>query len=99
MHPADWIALAGAAITLVLNAAGYLVAWGMMKGTVAGMATRVAALEAEAQGYASAIADLRNGFTRVETAQTFMIETLKDLNASIRWMRDPAPFEPRGPAK
>lgn len=90
MAATAWIALGGVLLTAVLNAAGYLIAWGVMKQTVKSLDGRVTALEAEIK----AIDQLRNDVIRIGERQDMWIEQLKELNSSIRWMRDPAPIEP-----
>jgi len=89
MDPAAWIALAGALATAAINLGGYLIAWGVMKGTVAGLASRVASLEGEMR----ALDELKLDVARLETRLDTLIEQVRDLNASIRWMREPV--EPR----
>jgi len=89
MEPAVWIALAGAIATAAINLGGYLIAWGVMKGTVAALAGRVASLEGEMR----ALDGLKLDVARLETRLDALIEQVRDLNASIRWMREPG--EPR----
>jgi len=90
-----WIPVAGMAVTLLLNLAGYLVAWGVLKGTVKTLTDRVATLEGEA----GAVAELRVQIARVETRLDGLLEQFRDLNSAIRWMRadtvpplDPGPL-------
>lgn len=85
MDAAAWIALAGAVATAGINLGGYLVAWGVMKGTVAALAARVSALEGELR----ALDELKLDVARLETRLDTLIEQVRDLNASLRWMRDP----------
>jgi hypothetical protein len=85
MDPAAWIALAGALATAAINLGGYLIAWGVMKGTVAALAGRVASLEGEMR----ALDELKLDVARLETRLDTLIEQVRDLNASIRWMREP----------
>jgi|GEM_PF-3996729 len=55
------------------------------------MSQRVKALEADL----SALKDLDSRMARVETRLDGLFEQFKELNASIRWMRQPAaPFAP-----
>ena len=89
MDPAAWIALAGAVVTAGINLGGYFIAWGAMKATVTGLSGRVSALEGELR----ALDELKLDVARLETRLDALIEQVRDLNASIRWMRDPA--EPR----
>lgn len=86
MTPSAWIALAGAVITLAANLAGYLIAWGVMQGTVNALVVRVSALESEM----GALGELKIKVAEIATRQETWIEQLKELNAAIRWMRGPA---------
>lgn len=92
MSGPDQLALAGMALTLLLNLAGYLVAWGVLKGTVKTLGERVASLEVEA----GAVADLRVQIARIETRLDGLLEQFRDLNSAIRWMRADTvpPLEP-----
>ena len=98
MNPAAWIALAGAIATAGINLGGYFIAWGAMKATVVALTARVAALEGELR----ALDELKLDVARLETRLDALIEHVRDLNASIRWMRDPPeprpvrPISPRG---
>lgn len=98
MDPAAWIALAGAVATAGINLGGYFIAWGVMKATVVALTSRVAVLEGELR----ALDELKVDVARLETRLDALIEHVRDLNASIRWMRDPAEsrtarsFPPRG---
>ena len=91
MDAAAWIALAGAVATAGINLGGYFIAWGAMRATVAALTGRVAVLEGELR----ALDDLKLDVARLQTRLDTLIEQVRDLNAAIRWMRDPA--EPRGP--
>ena len=91
MNPAAWIALAGAIVTAGINLGGYFIAWGAMRATVSALTGRVAALEGELR----ALDELKVDVARLETRLDALIEQVRDLNASIRWMRDPA--EPHAP--
>jgi hypothetical protein len=92
MSAPDWIALLGLTLTLALNLAGYLVAWGVLKSKVRTLTDKVAALEGEA----GAVGDLRVQIVRIETRLDGLLEQFRDLNSAIRWMRAdaPPPFEP-----
>ena len=79
MAPELIIGAVALGVTLVVQAAGLLV-WG------AGLSHRVKALEDDVKP----LADLLKQVTRLETRMEGILEQLKDLNASIRWMRDPA---------
>jgi hypothetical protein len=76
---ATWISLAGLAATLLFNLAAHLVAWGALN-------ARVKALEAEV----GCIDGLRLELAKISERQEIWIEQLRDLNASVRWMREPA---------
>ena len=80
MDAAAWIALAGVVVTIAVNGGGYLVAWGAMKGAVSALGARVALLESQMR----ALDELKLDVARLETR----------LNASIRWMREPADSRP-----
>jgi hypothetical protein len=82
----DWIALAGVLLAAGINLAAYLVAWGAMKGAVAALTTRVAMLE----GQIRALDELKLDVARLETRLDALIEHVRDLAASIRWMREPS---------
>jgi hypothetical protein len=90
MDAAAWIALSGVVITAVINFGGYLIAWGVMKGTVSALAVRVSALE----GALKTVTDLKLDVARLETRVDALIEHVRDLTASIRWMREPADARP-----
>lgn len=86
MDTTAWIAVLGIALTIGLNLCGYLVAWGMMKGQLAGLTLRVDALENEM----SAVTEIKGKIIRLETKVDGLLEQFRDLNQSIRWMREPA---------
>jgi len=92
MDAAAWIALAGAVATAGINLGGYLIAWGVMKGTVVALSARVSALEGELR----ALDELKLDVARLETRLDTLIEQVRDLNASLRWMRDPPDARTRG---
>jgi hypothetical protein len=97
MNGGDWLAASGLALTLLLNLAGYLVAWGALKSTVKGLADRVSAHEADVD----AVGELRVQIARVETRLDGLLEQFRDLNSAIRWMRIdtmPAPDPSPAPA-
>lgn len=89
MSPA-WVAAVGLAVTVLLNVAGFLVAWGLLQGTVKALGDRVIALESEI----AAVTELKLQVVKVETRLDALVEQLKDLNASIRWMRSVPDYEP-----
>ena len=86
MDSAAWIALAGALVTIGINLGGYFIAWGALRATVVALASRVAALEGELRS----LDELKLDVARLETRLDALIEHVRDLNASIRWMREPA---------
>ena len=90
MDAAAWIALAGVALTALVNTGGYLFALGSLKGVatadLSALAERVKALEDERK----AVSKLEIDVVRLETKLDALIEQFKDLAASIRWMREPA---------
>lgn len=93
MNASSWIALGIGVISLVLNMSALFIGYGVLKGTVQAMGARIAALEGEM----GTLTDLKIGVAELKTSMAFMAEQLKDLNASIRWMREPAPADlPRG---
>ena len=57
-----------------------------MKGQVAALAARVAALE----GQMRALEELKLDVARLQTRLDTLIEQVRDLNAAIRWMREPS---------
>jgi uncharacterized coiled-coil protein SlyX len=90
MNAAAWIALAGAIATAGINLGGYFIAWGAMRATVVALTGRVAVLEGELR----ALDELKLDVARLQTRLDALIEHVRDLNASIRWMRDPAESRP-----
>lgn len=86
MTVSAWIALAFGAIGVVVNLAAFLVAYGVLKGTLMALCDRVTALEGEL----STLADLKVAVGKIETTVGFVHEQFKELNASIRWMRSPS---------
>lgn len=90
MHAAEWIALVIGAATIVINLITLAIGYGVLRGSVSAMEGRLKVLETEI----GALAGLQLQVARVETRLDGMVEQLKDLNSSIRWMRDPASYEP-----
>ena len=90
MPDAAWIV---GALGLLLNVGTLLVGYGVLRGTVTAVRERVAALESEM----SALSELKVTVVEVKTTVSFMHEQFKELNASIRWMRKPADYEPEMP--
>lgn len=90
MTPSAWIALAVGLATLILNIAALAIGYGVLKGTVEALGKRIEALEVEI----GALTELRLTVAEVKTSLGFLLEQFKDLNASIRWMRQPAPDKP-----
>lgn len=97
MSPSAWVSLAFGATALGLNLLVIAVGYGVLKGTVQALALRVQALEGEI----STLNDLKVTVAEVKTTMGFLLEQFKDLNSSIRWMREPAPTAPprRTPSK
>jgi hydrogenase maturation factor len=89
--PNEWISLAGVLTAAGVNVGGYLVAWGAMKGQVGALGIRVAALE----GQLRALEELKLDVARLQTRLDTLIDQVRDLNAAIRWMRDPGEGRPR----
>jgi hypothetical protein len=85
MNTLTWIALGGAVATPLISAAGYFIAWGMMKGSLLALGGRVGRLEGEMR----ALDGLKLDVARLETRLDVLIEQVRDLNAAIRWMREP----------
>jgi hypothetical protein len=84
---AEWIALVGVIAGGLINLGGYLVAYGVLRGTVGALSLRVTALETDVK----TLDDMKLTVARVETRLEAVIDQLRDLNASVRWMREPAP--------
>lgn len=89
MTPSAWIALAAFALTLIFNGIALAIGYGVLKGTVTALAARVKVLEQEM----GAITELKVAVGKIESKQDAMFEQLRDLAASVRWMREPAPSE------
>lgn len=75
---------------LLLSLAAVLVSGGVAWG---GVVQRIKTLELEV----SAMKDLDVRVARIETKLDGLVEQLRDLAASVRWMRDPAPPYQPGP--
>jgi hypothetical protein len=80
------VALAALAVTAFVQVAGLLI-WG------ASLTQRVRQLEEEL----APLKVLPERFARIEVRLDGLFEQLKDLNSSIRWMREPADYGPRQP--
>jgi hypothetical protein len=81
MTPAAWIAIFGLMLTGAIQAVG-LVIWG------ASLTQRVKALEDDVAPLKRLLVQV----ARMEVKQDGLLEQLKELNASIRWMRNPAEY-------
>jgi hypothetical protein len=92
MNAEAWVALAFGTTGLLLNLVLLGVAFGVLRGTVMALHGRVTALEGEM----SALNELKVKVAEIRTRQDIWIEQLKELNASIRWMRDPAGHKAAG---
>lgn len=86
MTPSAWIALIFGGCAFALNLIILAIGYGVLKGTVAGLALRVSALEVEI----NTLNELKVTVAEVKTTMGFLLEQFKDLNSSIRWMREPA---------
>jgi hypothetical protein len=64
---------------------------GKKDGALTALTARVSSLESEVK----AIGKLELQVAKIGERQDMWIEQLKDLNASIRWMREPADHEAR----
>lgn len=95
MSASAWIALAFGASALCLNLIVLAVGYGVLKGTVAGLALRVSALEVEI----GTLNELKVTVAEVKTTMGFLLEQFKDLNSAIRWMREPAQPEVKTPRR
>lgn len=96
MTAAVGLALGGMVLTILLNLAGWLVAWGALKTTVKALAERVATLEGEV----SVIGELRVQMARLEARVESLLEQLRVLNANLHWMRmDTPPGAPPAAAR
>lgn len=94
MTPSAWIALAVGVAGLFLNLGTLLIGYGVLRGTVSALTQRVSTLEQEM----GALGELKVTVAEVKTSLGFLLEQFKDLNAAIRWMRDPVPvYEPQPP--
>jgi hypothetical protein len=80
------VALAALAVTTAVQVAGLLI-WG------ASLTQRVRQLEEEL----APLKVLPERFARIEVRLDGLFEQLKDLNSSIRWMREPADYGFRQP--
>jgi hypothetical protein len=76
------IGFAALALTVLVQLAGLLI-WG------ASLTARVKRLEDEVEPLKA----LPEKFARVEVKLDGIIEQMRDLNASIRWMREPSHYE------
>lgn len=75
--------------TLTLSFVTIAIGYGVLKATVDALGKRVVALEAEI----SALTELKITVAKIGERQDIWIEQLRELNASVRWMREPAPAE------
>lgn len=90
MTAAAWIAVVVGVAGLFINIGTLLVGYGVLRGTVQALASRVTTLEGEMR----TLADLKTDVAVVQATLEGVKEQLKDLNASIRWIRQPAEYEP-----
>lgn len=89
MNPDAWVALVIGGIALLLNLVTLAVGYGLQQGAAKALAGRVTALEGEM----TPLNELKVKVAEIATRQETWIEQLKDLNASIRWMRKPAEYD------
>jgi hypothetical protein len=66
-----------------------------MRTTVSSHTRRIDELEREME----TVGQLKVAVGEVKTSITFILEQLKDLNSSIRWMREPVPYPPASPGR
>lgn len=92
MNAPAWIALAFGSAALLMNIATLCIGYGVLRGTVLALQGRVSVLEGEI----SALTELKVTVAEVKTSLAFLLEQFKDLNASIRWIRQPAGYERTG---
>lgn len=92
MTAAVWIAVVGVGVTVLVNLIGYAVAWGILKTTVGTLKEEVEDLRDKVD----ALSDLHLKVVKIETRLDALLEQFKDLNASIRWMREPAAYDKMG---
>jgi len=83
MNPAIWAALIGLSGLVVVQALG-LVIWG------ARLTQRVKTLEAEVEPLKQLAVQLAVMSTKLDG----LLEQFKDMNASMRWLRQPADYQP-----
>jgi peptidoglycan hydrolase CwlO-like protein len=86
MDASSWISLAIGGTTLFLNVIAIAVGYGALTGAVTAMNNRVTALEREM----GTLNELKVAVGKIETKQDALVDHLHELNASIRWMREPA---------
>lgn len=80
MNLSSGVSLGQLLLALIVAFASGGIAWG-------GLVNRVRTLEREI----AALKDLDVRVARIETKLDGLVEQLRDLAASVRWMRDPAP--------
>jgi hypothetical protein len=95
LTPAAWITLGFGLSTLFLNCVALAIGYGVLRGTVEALGKRVSSLEAEI----GALNALQITVAKIGERQDIWIEQLKELNASIRWMREPATPDPLPPIR
>lgn len=93
MNAEAWVTIVVGAFAVLMNVIVLAMGYGGLRGTVTALSTRVATLEGEM----SALGDMKVKIAEIGTRQETWIEQLKEMNASIRWMRTPAPYEPEAP--
>jgi hypothetical protein len=82
MNPAVWVTIAGLVLAVIVQGFG-LVIWG------ARLTQRVNTLEKEIEP----LKQMPVQFARMEAKLDGLLEQFKDMNASMRWLRQPAEYD------
>lgn len=90
MPAAAWITLVVGGLSLLLNVIALAIGYGVLRGTVQALASRVTAMEAEVK----AVGELKTDVAVVTAMLTGLSEQFKDFRAAVRWMEKPPPYEP-----
>lgn len=88
MTPAVWVAVAALAVTALVQLGGLLI-WG------AGLTHRVKSLEEDIKALKALPVDV----AKLQVTANAVMDQLRDLNASIRWMREPAEYTSINPSR
>lgn len=81
MTPAVWVAVAALAVTALVQLGGLLI-WG------ASLTHRVKSLEEDIKTLKALPVEV----AKIGVSLTLLLEQFKDLNAAVRWMKDPADY-------